>query len=528
MFLNKKIKKNISLFLIIGLLIPTLFFSKTSKLEATGMTVFDFGNLVANMLDYVENAVASVESEMQTESLSSLELKEYVWDPLLYSVASLVKNEIISSTLDWINSGFDGNPAFITDPGGFFLDIADGVLGEWIYGSSLKFLCSPFSLNVKLALIQQFTTKKYEPKCRISEVFDRINNTTLDASLSWNIDSMTDNLSQEWNWEVWDSLTQDSGNNPYGAFIDSSQQINDDILWKQNLNNLELTWGNGFFSYKKCEPLPEGEMGPPHCETVTPGGLIGDMTVNVANMGNLALISADEIDEIVGALLGQLAKKVLGPEGLISVSQSDSDGYSYADLLRQDVPDLSNIKSEITKTTDQKIQTEEDYIKPKQDSLNAVTVAKNKLLDLKECYLTKYELASLNPPSYLIWNSYGDSLSTTTISLRIESVNTTINQKISPVENRLVSDINEAEFNINTLNDITYKISTVTTAQQVDSLVSELQSLILHSTRDIVDARIERDGGVNPGIIQIMADINIDTQKEIIECQGYTFTSDPT
>ncbi len=57
------------------------------------------------------------------------------------ALAQAILQRMIESTVDWANSGFEGNPAYVTDPDRFFTDIADDIAGEIIGGSDLGFLC---------------------------------------------------------------------------------------------------------------------------------------------------------------------------------------------------------------------------------------------------------------------------------------------------------------------------------------------------------------------------------------------------
>src|SRR3989344_8765690 len=46
-------------------------------------------------------------------------------DYLMIIVVKAALERILDSTVEWINSGFEGNPAFVTDPKQFYSDIAD-------------------------------------------------------------------------------------------------------------------------------------------------------------------------------------------------------------------------------------------------------------------------------------------------------------------------------------------------------------------------------------------------------------------
>ena len=74
------------------------------------------------------------------------------WDSILIAIVKAAISAIVNSTVTWINNGFDGNPAFVTNPGQYFTNVADTVAGEFIVGSDLSFLCSPFQTKIRIAL----------------------------------------------------------------------------------------------------------------------------------------------------------------------------------------------------------------------------------------------------------------------------------------------------------------------------------------------------------------------------------------
>src|SRR3990167_52156 len=51
--------------------------------------------------------------------------KEYGLDSIATIVAKNIIKKLTAQTVNWINSGFKGNPAYVTNPGQFFLDIGD-------------------------------------------------------------------------------------------------------------------------------------------------------------------------------------------------------------------------------------------------------------------------------------------------------------------------------------------------------------------------------------------------------------------
>ena len=85
-------------------------------------------------------------------------VKETLLDGVAWFAAKLIVQKLTAETVNWINSGFQGNPAFVTDPGQFFLDV-----GMMSYRESYQTngftnsLCSPFKIQVRLALVKNYS-----------------------------------------------------------------------------------------------------------------------------------------------------------------------------------------------------------------------------------------------------------------------------------------------------------------------------------------------------------------------------------
>jgi hypothetical protein len=130
------IKKIISGMLIISLLLPSFLIPK--KVEAQLATT-DAGNTI-------QNTITAANSVVTSASTYSLQLKEFVLDGLLNVLVKQVIRQMTQSVVNWINSGFEGSPSFLQNPGAFFLDVADQVTGAFLakYGGPLTALCSSF------------------------------------------------------------------------------------------------------------------------------------------------------------------------------------------------------------------------------------------------------------------------------------------------------------------------------------------------------------------------------------------------
>ena len=233
-------------------------------------------------------------------------------DLIAITLAKAALESILNSTIEWVNSGFEGNPSFVTDPEQFFTNIADGIAGEFIEGSDLDFLCSPFQTQVRLSLQRSYTSGQrigesdYQFQCTLSDVVD-------------NIDAFYNDFSQG-GWDGWFTMTQNSANSPYESYINAQIELDSRIEEALGLQKEQLSWSSGFLSWAPCErENPETgeciERGP----TQTPGIVIEKQLENVLGTGVRQFELADEFDELVSALINQLLQRfVFGAQGLFS------------------------------------------------------------------------------------------------------------------------------------------------------------------------------------------------------------------
>ena len=221
--------------------------------------------------------------------------------------AQVAIERIVSSTVTWAQSGFEGNPAYVTDPKGYFGNIADGVAGEFIMGSDLGFLCSPFQANIRVSLTQQY----YKPRpfqCTITGITGNIEDFYTDFSSG--------------GWDTWFSMTQTPTNNPYGAYLEAKIEMDSRIASAVGLQREQLNWNQGFLSWSECIKSDPNtgeclERGP----TKTPGSVIKSNLDRVLPAGLERLTNVQHFDQLIEAFAtGILKRYVFGSDGLFSTT----------------------------------------------------------------------------------------------------------------------------------------------------------------------------------------------------------------
>ena len=265
----------------------------------------------------VQSTISAVQEFIQTGLMYSLEIKEWSFDAIAWGLVNLVISQMIQSVTQWVNSGFQGSPAFVTDLKGFLVDVADQTAGDFIFGSALGGLCSPFELNIRLALdIQYRGSRSYKAQCSLSDVVD-------------NIENFVDGDFGAGGWDGWHSMALTLENNPYGAMLEANTALEISIQNARGEQLKILDFGRGFLTKTKCD-----DQG--HCTDVLPGAVIETQLNHALGLPGDRLTIADEVNELLGALFSQLVVQTFrGAGGLLGMTNSRYGSGDYYNRLSE-------------------------------------------------------------------------------------------------------------------------------------------------------------------------------------------------
>lgn len=219
-------------------------------------------------------------------------MKTFTLDRIAVMIANQILQRMTASVVNWINSGFQGSPAFLTNPEGYFLDVADQVTGQFIAGNGpLSALCSTFSADIRIALaLQQGGQYGYgRYTCTLGSAvnnFDGLqtgvvvaatpNGTTVGDIANGNILRNPNQLnvngvsaeqagSQINNfvngnfsiggWPAFIALSVQPQNNPYGAYLMAQSDLQAQIAARHAAINTDLNRGAGFLSWQSCTDI---------------------------------------------------------------------------------------------------------------------------------------------------------------------------------------------------------------------------------------------------------------------------------
>jgi len=224
----------------------------------------------------------------------------------------------------------------VTDWEGYLIAAADNASGYFINELGLTELCEPFARHTRSALTVGISGKgvslRERAKCTISDALINLEAFYRDFS--------------DGSWDRWLELTQIPANNPFISYwvgLEDLQRKRDAQVEK---SLYEALASEGFLGVQRCEPatdededgldVPVGE----DCTIVTPGELVEEQLRDVFGSEIEELGLADELDEILLALMRRLISELRfrssgvlrTPVGPIN-PPNDSDGDGVPDSL---------------------------------------------------------------------------------------------------------------------------------------------------------------------------------------------------
>ncbi len=375
------------------------------------------------------------------------QITDNLLDCVVRALARAAIQAITAQTVSWINSGFEGKPAFVQNFNKFFTQVADQAAGEFIQGSALSFLCSPFQAQVKVAIAMSYAQRNVAQAqtCTMSDVVD-------------NVEGFIDGNFNEGGWPGLISFTTQPSNNPFGAYMTAQARLNNQIIADTANAERKISVG-GFLSREECNP-----PGSTNCKIVTPGSTI-ESALEATMKTNLdSLQLADSIDDIISALGNQLITKTLY-EGLGNlkgeVKGENGRTPEEKDATRAAKDLLSELKAAVRYS--------EQYGAVQQGSIRDIQAVQSALTDLQNCYISHNNTSLANDVANRIAvlerrvTIYNDRILSANKSItRIQSLQT---DALSATNKKQVEDVAD-KLEKRTDKDRIYSKEDVTTAQQ--------------------------------------------------------------
>lgn len=341
--INKKILAGL---MIITLLLSGTFIPNVKKVEAVPVEVTVDPYVVAGFAKLTAIFTGVLPGQQQDSKKAGV----------LMSAARMIIRQFTLSVVNWINSGFKGNPSFVTNTEQFLLNTADITVGDFLMNEpALDFLCDPFKIQVKLAIGLQYRPFKQQIECSFTEAVANVN------------DAMNKFTNGDFigggGWDSWLKMTTVPQNNQLGATMLAQAELDARIADAVTARNKELDWGNGFMSWKDC-PEVETETNDPTeaeinavleedarfdryaavnsqkrgnngCVIITPGGVIASKMNWFESSTLRQLELANDFNEIIYALANQVILKGMGAlsEGGLLGGKKPTPDESYNNYM---------------------------------------------------------------------------------------------------------------------------------------------------------------------------------------------------
>lgn len=360
----------------------------------------NFGSLSSLSSSYVPTADKNTDTQKNIGC---------TWKGIAWQIAHTVLHSLTSSVVNWINSGFNGSPSFLTNPDGFFMNVGDQVTGDLIgdAGPLAQSLCQPFALNIRLGLARGQANRDgndvNQYRCTLNGIIAAQKQAGVNVGVTGTANGLTlgdiinGNAASSTYWannsgalsingrtasseaaqakadaaQVKDCLNgkyQACGRNGFAAMMTEPQNTADSA-WlaayddnlrqqaaKKDAVNNDLNRGGGFLSWQSCDNIQSQgptQSGAPLnqtkkvCTTQTPGSFISSSLSKATGASVDELNMTNDLNQVVSALFSQLLSKTLSG-GLFSSTQS-SPSYpgmgSYINQLSADPSLQQNLSS---------------------------------------------------------------------------------------------------------------------------------------------------------------------------------------
>lgn len=246
------------------------------------------------------------EQIFQSGQLSALVVKEYVLDPAVKLLASIMLQAITKSIISWIQSG--GNENFVSNLQAAMNRAADEAAGEFLSMLAGTNLCSPFANPLRGLFKRPYLTIADRLSCRVTDIFKNLQTSYEEFLADF----------RNGGWIAYEGTLTYGGNNYIDALIQAY-----DIKLRGESQRIAVVHnqyqaGQGFLGVRvKKEDCSEydPETGQPLCITVdvqtTPGTLAADQLKKAFGSGIDQAVNTDEIAEAIDAIITALINKLI-------------------------------------------------------------------------------------------------------------------------------------------------------------------------------------------------------------------------
>lgn len=218
----------------------------------------------SGILDKATSLLSSLTSSLVGQATGDIPVadnsansKESCLDAIAYTAAKIVLAKLTESTLNWINSGFDGSPTFVQDPGSFFKSIADEQVSSFTATIGFDPQQFPFGREIAQNIINSIQKQlDYNASITSGNLLNYDNNPN--TPYKERFEAFTADFLYGGGWDGYLAVTQITNANPFDSYIQSVNHIgpvvNSSSQQKNPVTQIrqELEQSGGFLALKKC------------------------------------------------------------------------------------------------------------------------------------------------------------------------------------------------------------------------------------------------------------------------------------
>jgi len=404
----------------------------------------------------------------QAQGASDNQKLDTVTSCVARALARIALDKITASTVNWIDSGFNGSPTFVQNYQQFFSDVTNQAAGAYLSSSNFAFLCSPFSLQVKIAVAQSYAASQggIAPTAANSCTISQITNNVGDF-LNGNFNSG--------GWPALLSFTNTPNNNPFGAYIQLNAGLQNAALSaKQNaqtsispegfLSMHQVICPNKATTNSVTLSSSVGNTCPTGCQCpiTTPGHVIATSLDKALGTPVDQLNAAQDLDQIISALMSQLIQTAFqGGVSNLAGAQTTSSGGNSSTVLAQQL--ITQMQSDTS--------TAQQYGYTKQGAISDIQNSQTQLQTAVNCWSSAATstLFSSSQQAQATANASNDAAQITSFQQQVDSYNNQITTANSAIA--LLQQLQSSVLNASSLSDVQAVQTTYTSDQSNGSLI---------------------------------------------------------
>lgn len=400
------------------------------------------------------------------------ENSKHFMDCIARVLARIALQQMTTSIVNWVNSGFGGKSAFVQNYQQFFTSIADKAAGEFIRGSSLSFLCSPFQGQVRTAVAQSYARRSAAPA-----------SCTLSGIAAGGSGSFFGRGSSAGGWPSFLSFTTNPANNPFLGYMYGQTALQSSISQAQSEQALDLNLGRGFLSTR--DPI-SGDI-------TTPGSVVQPVVVNALGTNYRQLELAKTFDETLSVLITQLINQTLYG-GFSNLSRGGGYGANQTPLLAAAQELLTALQAAVGAA--------QQYGQTKQGSIADIQNTQSQLNTLANCW----EGVASSTGNF---QAQSDAQNTRALIATLEARITTFNR-----------DITRANAAITILEQLQTRTLASKTKAEVDSIATDFAAAQAQGSL-IMPAEVTTAGQDRAALQSEMNEVNQNTSTKLQQCYAF-------